>query len=491
MSCDLWRQVLLRAECDESSFCFDEIQSWSPGELEHLTRLGLIREGDRARFVACDACGDWHAEEVIWLPSVRDDSGMRAYIPCPAEGGVHVPDERLRQWTVNIGALAQQLAAAMELAGTVEDVLVGHLWKLGRRRLAGRFRDVFFAVARSRDDGGIPEAATRHLNATHGVLLALGNLKRMDGWGLPHFTVLDVKTITVLTGGGLEVALDYIEDALPRERGPEKLNCIRSVALPEGTAWSDVAIEVADIALLVSAGAFEKEMSLEEAGFLDGRQGETASDRPLQFLRLFAARRGLIALADLPTGERTKSRVQKQISVLRSRLRSLFSIDEEPIIFDKASGEYRCAFEVRPRADDGFPTPAGASWLDFRLEELAGGRLAVGVKSKEAFRARQIRSADGHSSVETAEREARTWREYTLVDLGLAKDSGITTPEGRALLECLRSEGKLQRSPEDMAVLKLGRWLRHWTGLEDDPVNYSDIKKAWMAHFECGVARMG
>jgi hypothetical protein len=490
VSRDLWRQVLLRAECDESSFCFDEIQSWLPGELEHLTRLGLVHEGDRARFVACDACSDWHSEEVMWLPSVRDASGMRAYIPCPAEGGVHVPDERLRQWSVDIGALARQLAAAMELAGTVEDVLVGHLWKLGRRRLAGRFRDVFFAVARSYDDGGIPEAATRHLNATHGVLLALGNLKRMDGWGLPHFTVFDVKAITVLTGGGLEVALDYIEDALPRERGPEKLTGIRSVALPDGTAWEDLTIEVAETSLMVSAGAFEKEMSLEEAGFVDGRQGESASDRPLQFLRLFATRRGCIASAELPGGERGKSRVQKQISVLRSRLRSLFAIGEEPIIFDKASGEYRCAFGARMRADDGFPTPAGASWLDFRFEELAGGRLAVGVKSKEVFRARQIQKDDGRTITETAEREDRTWREYSLVSLGLANDSGNPTPEGRALLECLRSEGKLQRPPEDMAVLKVGRWLRRWTGIEDDPINYSDSRKAWMAHFECGATRM-
>jgi hypothetical protein len=58
------------------------------------------------------------------------------------------------------------------------------------------------------------------------------------------------------------------------------------------------------------------------------------------------------------------------------------------------------------------------------------------------------------------------------------------------LLECLRSGGRLQRSPEDMAVLKLGRWLRHWTGLEDDPIKYSQSKNEWMAHFECGGGRM-
>ena len=448
--------------------------------------MGLLREGERARFVACDACEQWHSEEVIWRQSVRDVSGMRAYIPCPTEGGVHVPEERLRQWTVDVGALARQLAAAMELAGTVESVLLGRLWKLGRRRLAGRFRDLFLAVASPRDEVGIAEAATRHLNAAHGILIYLGHLQRVKGWSPRRFTVFDAKAITSLTAGGLEVALDYIEDALPREGGSEKLTGIRSVALPNGTTWADLSIELADTSLLVSAGAYEKELSLEESGFADDRQGESASDRPLQILRLFATRRGRIVLANLPGGESGKSRLQKQVSVLRSRLGSLFAIAESPIVLDKKSGEYRCAFNVRLRAEEGFPTPAGASWLDFRIKELAGGRLAVGVKSKEVFRSRHMQPGEGRGISVTAEREARAWREYSVVVLGLASDSGIPTPEGRALLECLRSEGKLQRPPEDMAVLKLGRWLRRWTGVEDDPINYSESKGLWLAHFECG-----
>jgi hypothetical protein len=135
VSCNPWPEVLLRAECDHPCFSFDEIQTWEPDELEHLTKLGLVREGDRAQYVACDACGEWHTEEVIWQPSVRDASGMRAYIPCPVEGAVHVPVERLRQWTVDIGALGRQLATSMELAGTVDSILPGRLWQLPRRIL--------------------------------------------------------------------------------------------------------------------------------------------------------------------------------------------------------------------------------------------------------------------------------------------------------------------------------------------------------------------
>jgi hypothetical protein len=206
-------------------------------------------------------------------------------------------------------------------------------------------------------------------------------------------------------------------------------------------------------------------------------------------LRLFASQRGRIVLGELPGGDRERSRVRKQVSVLRARFRSLFAIDGEPIILEKAPGQYRCAFEVRLDGDSGYPTPAGASWLDFRIEEVAGGRIAVGVKSKEVFRARQFQGDDDRGFSETAERDERAWREYSMASLGLAKDSGRPMPEGQTLLEILRSEGKLQRPPDDMTVLKLGRWLREWTGIEDDPIRYSTGKRAWIAHFECGPPR--
>jgi hypothetical protein len=316
----------------------------------------------------------------------------------------------------------------------------------------------------------------------------LGNVDHLKGWPVANFTVLEAPEVLSFADGRLDVALDYIEDALPRERTAEKSAEIRSVPVPEGTRWDQLTIAVLETSLLVRICGHEKELSLEEAGFADARQGGAVSDRPLQVLRLFASRRGRIVLGELPGGDRERSRVRKQVSVLRTRFRSLFAIDGDPIILEKAPGQYRCAFEVRLGGDGGYPTPAGASWLDFRIEEMAGSRIAVGVKSKEVFRAR-IQGDDDRGFSETAERGERAWREYSMATLGLAKDSGHPTPEGQTLLEILRSEGKLQRPPDDMPVLKLGRWLREWTGIEDDPIRYSTGKRACIAHFECGPAR--
>lgn len=483
MSSDPLREVLLRAECDEPVFSFDEVQRWLPADLERLTRLGLLREGEPACAVACDACGAWHIEEVFWQPSVREPSGQRAYIRCPVEGLVHVPAERLRQWDVDTGALARQLAVAMELSGTLDCIIAGGLWKLGRRRLAGRFRDLFFAVTRR---GADIAAATRQLSAPAGVLLTLGDKPQRNGWQLPDFTVFDVKDVTTLGERGLNVDLDYIEDGLPAARGPEKLAAIRGVALPEGTGWQDLRIDIAAVSLFISAGAYSKELPFEEAGFSDSRQAEAAGDRALQILRLFAQNRGCLALDALPTGVTDLARFRKQISALRMRLKALFEIDDEPISFDKKAGEYRCAFELRLNEDHGFPTPAGATWLSFRIEERRNGRIAVGLVTGAAFRARAE-----SATTEVAERQEWIWREYSLDALGLAREDGRPTPEGRVLLECLKRGGRIERSPEDPAVLKLGRALRDWTGLADDPFSYGVDAHAWVAQFECGACRLG
>ena len=486
---DAWRALLARTACGEPLFSFDETRRWRQTEFEQFSASGLLREVGQAQFVTCDACDDAHREEVIWRSSVREPSGMRAYIPCPVEMALHVPAERLRQWSVDADELARQIAAAMERAGKVESVLVGRLWKLGRRRLAGRFRDAFFAIVTDTDGQAITETAVARLNATHGILLVLGNMDRLKGWQVAHLTVLEAPEVVSCGDGRLDVNLDYIEDALPRERTPEKSAEIRSVPIPEGTRWDQLTIAVLETSLLVKICGYEKELGLEEAGFADARKGEHVSNRPLQVLRLFASQRGRIVLGELPGGDRERSRVRKQVSVLRTIFRSLFAIDGEPIILEKAPGQYRCAFEVLLGGDSGYPTPAGASWLDFRIEEVAGGRIAVGVKSSQIFRARQLQGDDDRGFSETAERDERAWREYSMAALGLAKDSGHPTPEGQTLLEILRSEGKLQRPLDDMTVLKLGRWLREWTGIEDDPIRYSTGKRAWIAHFECGPPR--
>ncbi|MGB9612042.1 MAG: hypothetical protein ACPL7M_13815 [Bryobacteraceae bacterium] len=245
---ELWRAVVRRSASGERSFCFDEVREWPWEHFEHLVELGILREGPLAGSVVCDACGKMHREDVLWEPSVRDPLGKRAYIRCEDEGPVHVPENRLRQWVVDGGVMAERLAAAMALSGTIEEILAGRVWKLGHRRLAGRFRDVFVSMAAAGEQAKIAEAA-RHLATKDGILLA----------GQPHLnnsldrlTVFDVAQVVELSTDGLTADLDYIEDALPRDRAIKE-DKIRSLPIPEGTSWPEITLEVGESSLRVLA----------------------------------------------------------------------------------------------------------------------------------------------------------------------------------------------------------------------------------------------
>ena len=274
-------------------FCFDEVREWPRERLEHLLKAGILRLGPFAETVTCDACGKGHWEQVRWESSVRDPLGKRAYIQCMEEGPVHVPEIRLRQWIVDASAMTRRLAAAMDLSGTVEEVLAGMMWKLGRRRLAGRFRDMFLSMAASGEEARIADAAARSLTTRDGILFVV-QLPKQDG--LDRLTVFDVAQVVELGADGLTVDLDYIEDALPRDRAIKE-DRIRSLAIPEGTTWPEVTLEIGESSLRVLARGQSWTVDLEEAGFADTRRKSGEVDQLFQILGLFALRRGSVPLA--------------------------------------------------------------------------------------------------------------------------------------------------------------------------------------------------
>ena len=178
---------------------------------------------------------------------------------------------------------------------------------------------------------------------------------------------------------------------------------------------------------------------------------------------------------------------RKQVSLLRQRMKALFPIEGEPIIFEKTSGAYRCTFNVFLESDCGYPTPAGLTWRDFRFEALPGGRLRVGVTAREIFQAKTRSRGSNRLSSETAERALLVWREYPLELLDLTTAQGMPNQEGLVLLALLRNGGELARSAHDIAALRLGRRLREWTGLPDELFPYGASKAIWVAKFECGA----
>jgi hypothetical protein len=85
------------------------------------------------------------------------------------------------------------------------------------------------------------------------------------------------------------------------------------------------------------------------------------------------------------------------------------------------------------------------------------------------------------------------WQEFSLVELGLAKDVDTIEQEGRLLLELVRAGGKLSRPKSsgnfDLMALRLAKWLRDHSANDDDPLQYTEAMNTWMATFECAPKR--
>ena len=472
------RHFWWRAEESEPVFAAEEVKRW-PATFERLRHSGLLRETELASSVMCYNCGRPHPEEVIYLNEALFGR-TRPHIVCPDEGLIEIDIDDMRQWLVDRQTLVRMLAAALEAVGHIEQIVPNRVWSLGRRHLGGRFRDFFFVAGAARPDGpAVMAHADRIGNVAAPVILVPSKPPRHEQWKNSALPLFCLSQVAELGEGRLVLDLDYIEDALPRDRAASPSKTVRGVSFPDGTKWEDLAVEVADGALVAFVGGIRKEIGYDDCRF--GVRGDVS----LQALRLLAFHRGKFSPRSVERAGGDKTPFKKQISLLRQRLKTIFPIEGEPIAYEKATGEYRCTFRLTLDSDPDFPK--GNSWLDFRIEEMTGARIRVGVKAKEVFAA-SAHSPAGAPSREAAERETCVWREYPLERLGLA-DGTRPTAEGQVLLEFLRNGGRLERRPDDMPLLRLGQRLREWTGIADGPFSYSDRKGIWVAAFDCASHR--
>lgn len=479
------KQLWYRAEVEESVFAHGEVRSWPAGEFERLNRMGLLYETEWADYVLCDNCTEAHMAEVIWTANVRSPTGMSPIIGCPEVGATDVDPEQLRQWRVSIPKLAELVSAGLDLTGPVEPVLAHGLWALGRRHLAGRFREFFLAAGVC--DYAVPsliQQADRIATAVSPVLLVPNRVPKPESFAGGTLPAFSLATVTSIDGDRLYLDVDFIEDALPQERAAAKGKDLRSQPVPQDANWGDLHLAVGETALTMRINGSSRELTVEDLGFADERKGDVVGDKVWQVLRLFAQQGGAVALAEIVAKLSERQRLQKQIGILRQRLQTVFPIQGDPIRCDRVRERYECAFHVNQMAESGWNLDNTTSWLDVRITELAAGRLQFQIKGKETFAGRKHGTDLGRER-EAAERAVSISREYSLEAMGLARNNGQVNDEGKALLAMLRAGGRLHRDGDDLAVLRLGERLRTWTGIEDDPFQFTAAGGTWVARFEC------
>ncbi len=470
---DLLRELWSRAECEESSFSAEEIEWSPPGQFELLCNLGLLKETDRATWARCEACGDGHVENVAWVQNAT--TGRSApFVPCPENGGASVSIERLRRWAIDLDAIAQATRRALELIGNDSVLLPGRVWFLGRRHVAGRFRDFFFVVGAAREDAHtLWDRCPQIEDAPSPVILVPSQTPSERK--ASAFRLADLASIT---DDRIVVDLDYVGDALPSERGVTPAKTVASFPVPADATWADLRLVVREHTIVARLRNQEQEFGFEDLGI----SGTT--DRLWQLLCTLARVGGQTPARSRTVSEQGAATFRKQVSDLRQRLSTVFPINGEPIRAVHGTGGYRCLFQISLDRVDGFPVQP-ARWDECRFTELPDGRIAISVRTKEVFAARTISDeTTSRTDLEAAERSGVRTEEYDLRALGLADQVGRPTAEGRVLLEFLRNGGELTRRGDDKDILRLAQRLRDWMGLEVEPFRFTQSRALWSTVFE-------
>jgi len=202
-------QIWIRSSVEGHVFTYDETFAWPKAERELVFSLALLRRVEDADWAECDACGEAHSEDVVFL----DEEGLYPVIPCPAVGLVRISPERLQRWEVDFGVVAQRLAQAFGLTGTLQELKAGRVWLLGSRRLAGRLAEFFLVQGVDWADGPELLSSTPRLqNSPAPVVLFPSRLPEDPVWQGNGRALYSLRELVRLGESGLVTTLEPLED---------------------------------------------------------------------------------------------------------------------------------------------------------------------------------------------------------------------------------------------------------------------------------------
>ena len=208
-----------RADLEEPVFTGDEYMRVPPAVRAVVERYALIRRAENSTAIECDACGEGHFETVELLTEPFG-SKPRAYIFCPEAGRISVDLDRLKQWSVDIEAMASTVASALDLGASVTTIAPGRVWLLGSRRFDERTRDVFLVRGISWPDSrGLLEAAARLASSPCPLILCLHRFPASPEWQDNNRVVLSLSETNWLAAEPAEL-MDRLSAVLVEYTAP-------------------------------------------------------------------------------------------------------------------------------------------------------------------------------------------------------------------------------------------------------------------------------
>jgi hypothetical protein len=140
---DAFKYLCLLMDMDNPRISTYEASMWPDDGFQGILSQGFLHQVENAEYVKCPECLD-HQEEVVCVN--YPDGSDRWFMPCPEHGRTEIEPHQLKQWAINFDAVARSLAHQMNLKGACTELVLGHVWRLGRWNVSGGVRDILFAV---------------------------------------------------------------------------------------------------------------------------------------------------------------------------------------------------------------------------------------------------------------------------------------------------------------------------------------------------------
>ena len=263
--------------------------------------------------------------------------GVKACFGCDAEGVIDIELDRLRQWRIDADRVAGLVAGSLDLSSPIEMLLRERLWRIGRRRMGGRYRDIFFGVGAGLPVAEMSAAIRSSIGPGSALLLTVGADGNPDGIPAGQHR-LDLASVSRVEGGRVVIDLDYVEERLAGEAASTRKPS-PTIPVPAGAAWRDISIIVFDGMLQMTVRGKVHETDFAELG-IDQRS------QPIELLRLLATARGTLdttKIQELVSGD---AAVKMRVRRLRQLLQELIGVDGDPIENHRKAKAYVCRKSV-------------------------------------------------------------------------------------------------------------------------------------------------
>lgn len=481
---DILALVWSRADAGEPVYSGDEFQQ-NKREFSELVRAKLIRQIDNASSVVCDACGEGHLEEVVFIEN-PPKSGMRAFIHCPDNGCIQVPFERIQCWAIDFNFLGAAISAGLVLAGAKEELSPERIWLLGKGTFAGQSREIFLARGLTWADAPSVVGATARLqSASSHIVLVAGSVPPASIWQGDIPRVIPVSILAHLTHGKFSMDRSHLISQLSEgKRKKATVVPMQSFPTPPGTGWADVRIKIAEHRLLIEAKGKTKEYSFQEAGFEEKRR-KNIPDSIWTILGVLASRVGILSKQDAKLADKTRINLKRYISVLRTRVQEFIpNIDGDPISYNSEKCSYETAFAISTDETPRIRAPQGITWEGVSIAEIGTSTISISFRSAKTYAAPQYEEDETMPTLEAAEKEATYEQEFDLANIGLANNKGVPNSKGKALMEVLENKGIIQRDSDDAPMLELGNFLCNLIGINEPAFDYNQNTSEWVTQFE-------